>query len=93
LVAPDLRIADSPAASVLRVACVEGPISRDSAARTTGLSIATVNRQVSALLGVGLLRERADLTAAGAIGRPRVPFEVNHEPFSTIGIHIGAVVT
>ncbi|MGF0312830.1 ROK family protein [Rhodococcus sp. IEGM1428] len=93
LVAPDLRIVDSPVASVLRVACVEGPISRDSAARTTGLSIATVNRQVSALLGVGLLRERADLTASGAIGRPRVPFEVNHEPFSTIGIHIGAVVT
>ncbi|MDV6263482.1 ROK family protein [Rhodococcoides yunnanense] len=93
LVAPDLRIVDSPVASVLRVACVEGPISRDSVARTTGLSIATVNRQVSALLGVGLLRERADLTASGAIGRPRVPFEVNHEPFSTIGIHIGAVVT
>ncbi|MGV8873587.1 MAG: ROK family protein [Rhodococcus sp. (in: high G+C Gram-positive bacteria)] len=93
IVAPDLRIADSPAASVLRVACVEGPVSRDSAARTTGLSIATVNRQVSALLGVGLLRERADLTAPGAIGRPRVPFEVDHEAFSTIGIHIGAVVT
>ncbi|MBY4129525.1 ROK family protein [Rhodococcus fascians] len=93
LVAPDLRVVDSPIASVLRVACVEGPISRDSAARATGLSIATVNRQVSALLGVGLLRERADLTASGAIGRPRVPFEVNHEPFSTIGIHIGAVVT
>ncbi|MFI8566567.1 ROK family protein [Rhodococcus sp. NPDC078407] len=93
LIPPDLRIVESPAASVLRVACVDGPISRDSAARTTGLSIATVNRQVSALLGVGLLRERADLTASGAIGRPRVPFEVNHEPFSTIGIHIGAVVT
>lgn len=93
LVAPDLRVADSPVASVLRVACVEGPISRDSAARTTGLSIATVNRQVSALLAVGLLRERADLAASGAIGRPRVPFEVNHEPFSTVGIHIGAVVT
>lgn len=93
LVAPDLRIADSPAASVLRVACVEGPISREHASRATGSSIATVNRQVSALLAVGMLRERADLTAPGAIGRPRVPFEVNHEPFSTIGIHIGAVVT
>ncbi|WP_201265191.1 ROK family protein [Rhodococcus sp. P1Y] len=93
VVAPDLRIADSPAASVLRVASVEGPISRDIAARATGLSIATVNRQVSALLGAGLLRERADLTAAGAIGRPRVPFEVNHEPYATIGIHIGAIVT
>ena len=93
VVAPDLRIADSPAASVLRVASVEGPISRDIAARATGLSIATVNRQVSALLGAGLLRERADLTASGAIGRPRVPFEVNHEPYATIGIHIGATVT
>ncbi|MDJ0396016.1 ROK family protein [Rhodococcus sp. G-MC3] len=93
VVAPDLRIAEIPAASVLRVASVEGPISRDTAARATGLSIATVNRQVSALLGAGLLRERADLTAAGAIGRPRVPFEVNHEPYATIGIHIGALVT
>ncbi|WP_281249979.1 ROK family transcriptional regulator [Rhodococcoides yunnanense] len=93
IVAPDLRVADSPAASVLRVASVEGPISRDIAARATGLSIATVNRQVASLLGVGLLRERADLTASGAIGRPRVPFEVNHEPYSTVGIHIGAIVT
>lgn len=93
IVAPDLRIADSPAAAVLRVASVEGPISRDIAARATGLSIATVNRQVSSLLGAGLLRERADLTASGAIGRPRVPFEINHEPYATIGIHIGALVT
>ncbi|MCZ4079234.1 ROK family protein [Rhodococcus sp. H36-A4] len=93
VVVPDLRIADNPAASVFRVASTEGPISRDSAARATGLSIATVNRHVSALLGIGLLRERADLTASGAVGRPRIPFEVNHEPYATIGIHIGAVVT
>ncbi len=93
LVAPDLRIAGGPASSVLRVACSVGPITRDSAARATGLSVATVNRQVSALLGAGLLRERADLTVPGATGRPRVPFEVDHEPFSTIGIHIGAVST
>lgn len=86
-------MADSPAASVLRVASVDGPISRDIAARATGLSIATVNRQVASLIAAGLLRERADLTAAGAIGRPRVPFEVNHEPFLTVGIHIGAAVT
>ncbi|MBY6413671.1 ROK family protein [Rhodococcus sp. BP-252] len=93
VVAPDLRIADSPAASVLRLASARGPISRDVAARATGLSIATVNRQVASLLGAGLLRERGDLTTSGAIGRPRVPFEVNHEPFSTVGIHIGALVT
>ena len=93
VISPELRIADNPAAAVLRAASTQGPISRDTTARTTGLSIATVNRQVAGLLGAGLLRERADLTASGAIGRPRVPFETNHEPYLTIGIHIGAVVT
>ncbi|MBF6223919.1 ROK family transcriptional regulator [Nocardia abscessus] len=92
VVAPELRIADNPAAAVLRSA-TGGPVSRDNAAHTTGLSIATVNRQVSALLAAGLLRERPDLTASGAVGRPRVPFEIDHEAYLTIGIHIGAVVT
>jgi predicted NBD/HSP70 family sugar kinase len=93
IVPPDLRISDGPAAGVLRVARARGPLSRDVAAKATGLSIATVNRQVSTLLDLGLLRERGDLTPSGAIGRPRVPFEVNHEPYLTVGIHIGAVVT
>ncbi|MFE9325890.1 ROK family protein [Nocardia sp. NPDC052278] len=92
VVAPELRIADNPAAAVLRAA-TGGPVSRDNAARTTGLSIATVNRQVSALLAAGLLRERPDLTASGAVGRPRVPFEIDHEAYLTLGIHIGAAVT
>ncbi|MBF6192287.1 ROK family protein [Nocardia implantans] len=92
VVAPELRIGDNPAAAVLRAA-TGGPVSRDNAARTTGLSIATVNRQVSALLAAGLLRERPDLTASGAVGRPRVPFEIDHEAYLTIGIHIGAAVT
>ena len=64
IVAPDLRIADGTAASVFRVAAARGPVSRDVAAKVTGLSIATVNRQVSALLSAGLLRERADLEVA-----------------------------
>ncbi|WP_063047066.1 ROK family transcriptional regulator [Nocardia pseudovaccinii] len=92
VIAPELRIADNPAAAVLRAA-TGGPVSRDNAARTTGLSIATVNRQVSALLAAGLLRERPDLTASGAVGRPRVPFEIDHEAYLTLGIHIGAAVT
>ncbi|MGV9540523.1 ROK family protein [Nocardia beijingensis] len=92
VVAPELRIGDNPAAAVLRAA-TSGPVSRDNAARTTGLSIATVNRQVSALLAAGLLRERPDLTASGAVGRPRVPFEIDHDAYLTIGIHIGAAVT
>ncbi|WP_040864397.1 ROK family transcriptional regulator [Nocardia exalbida] len=92
VVAPELRLADNPAAAVLRAA-TGGPVSRDNAARTTGLSIATVNRQVSALLAAGLLRERPDLTASGAVGRPRVPFEIDHDAYLTLGIHIGAAVT
>ncbi len=40
-----------------------------------------------------MLRERADLAVSGAIGRPRVPVEVNHEPFLTLGLHIGARTT
>ncbi|TQM29331.1 ROK family protein [Nocardia bhagyanarayanae] len=92
VVAPELRISDNPAAAVLRAA-TGGPISRDNAARATGSSIATVNRQVSALLNAGLLRERPDLTTSGAVGRPRVPFEVDHDTYLTLGIHIGAAVT
>ncbi|MEC3913935.1 ROK family protein [Nocardia sp. CDC160] len=91
-VPPELRITDNPAAAVLRAA-TRGPIFRDVAAQTTGLSIATVNRQVSALLSAGLLRERADLTASGAVGRPRVPFEVDTDSYVTLGVHIGFTVT
>ncbi|SUA75188.1 Making large colonies protein [Nocardia otitidiscaviarum] len=91
-VPPELRISDNPAAAVLRAAA-RGPIFRDSAARTTGASIATVNRQVSALLSAGLLRERADLTVSGAVGRPRVPVEVDTDSFATVGVHIGCGVT
>ncbi|MEV0029383.1 ROK family protein [Nocardia sp. NPDC050793] len=92
VVAPELRISDNPAAAVLRAA-TGGPISRDNAARATGLSIATVNRQVSSLLSTGLLRERPDLTTSGAVGRPRVPFEVDYDTYLTLGIHIGAAAT
>ncbi|WP_306364291.1 ROK family protein [Nocardia sp. CC227C] len=91
-VPPELRISDNPAAAVLRAAA-RGPIFRDTAARTTGASIATVNRQVSALLSAGLLRERADLTVSGAVGRPRVPVEVDTDSFVTVGVHIGCTVT
>jgi predicted NBD/HSP70 family sugar kinase len=93
IVAPSLRIPDAAAASVFAAARQRGPIARDVIAQVTGLSIATVNRQVTALLDVGVLRERADLAVSGAIGRPRVPVEVNHEPYLTLGVHIGARTT
>lgn len=93
IVAPSLKVADAAAAAVFGAARQRGPIARDAIARVTGLSIATVNRQVTALLDAGVLRERADLAVSGAIGRPRVPVEVNHEPFLTLGLHIGARTT
>lgn len=93
IVAPALKVADAAAASVFGAARLRGPIARDVIAQATQLSIATVNRQVTALLDAGVLRERADLAVSGAIGRPRVPVEVNHEPFLTLGIHIGARTT
>jgi predicted NBD/HSP70 family sugar kinase len=93
VVAPSLQLSDSAAALVFRAVRLRGPIARDVIAQVTSLSIATVNRQVIALLGAGILRERADLAVSGAIGRPRVPVEVNHEPFLTLGIHIGARTT
>lgn len=93
IVAPALRVGDGAAAAVFAAARRRGPIARDTIADLTALSIATVNRQVAALLEAGLLRERADLAVSGAIGRPRVPVEVHHEPFLTLGVHIGARTT
>lgn len=93
VVTPALAVADTAAAAVFAAARGRGPVARDTIARRTGLSIATVNRQVTALLEAGLLRERADLSASGAVGRPRIPVEVDHEPFLTLGIHIGAATT
>ncbi|WP_448463320.1 ROK family protein [Mycolicibacterium sp. XJ870] len=93
IVAPSLKVPDAAAASVFSAVRMRGPVARDVIAQHTDLSIATVNRQVTALLEAGVLRERADLAVSGAIGRPRVPVEVNHEPFLTLGIHIGARTT
>ncbi|MDT5187250.1 MAG: hypothetical protein QOI29_5408, partial [Mycobacterium sp.] len=61
VVAPSLKVADAAAASVFGAARLRGPIARDVIAQVTKLSIATVNRQVTALLDAGILRERADL--------------------------------
>lgn len=93
VVAPALRTAETAVASVFAAVRQLGPVSRDAIAASSGLSIATVNRQVSALLEAMLLRERPDLATPGAIGRPRIPVEVNHEPHLALGFHIGARTT
>jgi len=93
IVAPALGLPDAAAALVFGASRLRRPIARDAIAQLTSLSAATVNRQVTALLDAGLLRERADLAVSGAIGRPRIPVELNHEPFVVLGLHIGARTT
>ena len=93
VVAPSLRIPDAAPSAVFAAVRHRGPVARDAIAALTDLSIATVNRQVSALLDAQLLRERPDLAVPGAIGRPRIPVEINHEPYLTLGLHIGARTT
>lgn len=56
VVAPSLRVAEAAAGSVFGAARLRGPIARDVIAQVTQLSIATVNRQVTALLDAGVLR-------------------------------------
>ena len=90
VVAPRLGVADTAAAAVLAVIRRRGPVTRDVIVTVTSLSAATVNRQVGTLIDAGLLQERPDLAASGAVGRPRVPVELNHRPFLTLGLHIGA---
>lgn len=93
VVAPTLQVADAAAATVFRAVRQRGPVARDEITASSSLSTATVNRQVAALVGAGLLRDRTDLVAAGAVGRPRVPVEVNDKPFLTLGIHVGVTTT
>lgn len=93
VVPADLRCGDGPAAVVLRSAVQHGPVTRDVVAADAGISAATVNRHVKALIGAGLLRERPDLGVPGAVGRPRIPIEIDHERQCTLGVHIGATTT
>ena len=79
----------SPASRVIEQTRALGPVSRDELARTTGLSLPTVNRSVSALLRAGLLRERPDAAPVGVTGRPRTPVEVDPTRFATLGFHLG----
>lgn len=79
----------SPAGAVLTAARRDGPTFRDDLAAATNLSHATVKRQVAALLEVGLLRERPDLVPAGAVGRPRIPLEVDSHRFGVLGVYVG----
>ena len=78
-----------PASQVIEQTRAFGPISRDELTRRTGLSSATVNRTVAAMLRAGLLAERPDEVMVGANGRPGIPVEVDGSSFATLGFHLG----
>jgi len=79
----------STAAQVLELARAAGRASRDEIAAASGLSVATVGRAATTLVGHGLLRERPDLARAGTTGRPGVPVEIDRDRYLTIGVHVG----
>jgi predicted NBD/HSP70 family sugar kinase len=66
-----------------------GLTTREELARRTGLSGSSVTRTVTALTQAGLLRERPDLAAEGAVGRPSIPLEVDVDQHVTLGCHVG----
>ncbi|QUH03224.1 ROK family transcriptional regulator [Saccharopolyspora erythraea] len=86
-------VREANAALVLAAIRREGPLSRAAIARRTSLSMATVSRQVSALAELGLVREVPELTWHGAIGRPRVPVDVDDSAIAACGVHIGVTTT
>lgn len=90
VVPAELHIGSVPAASVLQAVRTGGPITRDQLVAATGLSAATVNRQLHALTRVGLTVERPDLVDPGSIGRPKNPLTTDRDKLCVAGMHIGA---
>ncbi|QMW65150.1 ROK family transcriptional regulator [Mumia sp. ZJ1417] len=83
----------STAGLVLRTVLHHGVAFRDQIAESTGLSAATIGRQVTSLVRRGLLRERPDCTRSGHVGRPSVPVEVDDRLLAAGAVHIGRLVT
>ncbi|WP_347954736.1 ROK family transcriptional regulator [Gordonia aichiensis] len=90
VVAAPLRFGTGPAAAVLGAVRVAAPATRDQLVADTGLSAATVNRQVNALLEAGLVTERPDLLGHSGVGRPKVPLTLDRDRFCVAGMHVGA---
>ena len=83
----------SNAAAVLAAIRREGPLSRAAIAELTSLSMPTVSRQVAALAEARLVRDVPDLARSGAVGRPRVPVDVDGELVAACGVHVGVRTT
>ncbi|NDK89250.1 ROK family protein [Gordonia desulfuricans] len=85
-----LQVTSTPAALVLQAIRVGAPITRDTIAADTGLSPATINRQIVALADLGFVTERRDLVHHGGIGRPKNPLTLDRDGLCVAGMHIGA---
>ncbi|MBB3042623.1 ROK family protein [Nocardioides soli] len=83
----------SAATRVLEELRGSGPLARDQLVRATGLSGATIARAVTSLGTAGLVRERRDLTPAGAVGRPGTPVEIDPTTYVVVGVHQGVLET
>ncbi|MFC0316637.1 ROK family protein [Gordonia phosphorivorans] len=90
VVAAQLRVGTAPSSLVLNAVRMGGPSVRDQVAARTGLSVATVNRQVVALAATGLVNERPDLHEGRGVGRPKVPITLDRDRFCVAGMHVGA---
>ncbi|MEZ5210425.1 ROK family transcriptional regulator [Gordonia sp. (in: high G+C Gram-positive bacteria)] len=90
VVAAKLRVGSAPASMVLNAIRVGGPAMRDEITVRTGLSPATVNRQITALAAAGLVDERPDLVDSRGVGRPKIPITLDRDRYCVAGIHIGA---
>lgn len=83
----------SNAAAVLAAIRREGPLSRAAIAELTSLSMPTVSRQVAALTEARLVRDVPDLARVGAVGRPRVPVDIDDTVLAACGVHVGVRTT
>ncbi|WP_246257904.1 ROK family transcriptional regulator [Amycolatopsis anabasis] len=87
------NVRESNAAAVLAAVRREGPLSRAAIAELTSLSMPTVSRQVAVLTEAELVCELPGLVHSGAIGRPRVPVDINDGVVAACGIHVGVSTT
>ncbi|GAA3969859.1 ROK family transcriptional regulator [Gordonia caeni] len=85
-----LRVGTAPASLVLNAIRIGGPSMRDQITARTGLSAATVNRQITALVAAGMVDERPELLDGRGVGRPKIPITLDRDRFCVAGMHIGA---
>lgn len=76
--------------AIMRTVLANGPLSRSEIAEQTGLSPGGVTKLTATLLAAGLLREvQGQFGPASALGRPRVPVEIDDRSHVVVGVHIG----